>query len=436
MSAAVAEPIDPIFPRLHIRPPRGWVNDPNGASLVDGRYHVFFQYNPAAPTHGEIQWGHASSADLLHWRDEPIALRTRPGKIDAAGCWSGCVVDDGGVPTAVYSAVPDHAWNAAVVLARSDRSMISWVQDDVPQMRPPEDPEITDVRDPFVFNFEGHRYAIQGAGKPEGRPQVLVYGCHDLTAWTPLGALLSYDDPVAAEVAPADIWECPNLVRVDGHWVLLLSLWRHVAGSHLLAGVRYLIGDLRRTATGLTFTARIGGTVDSGPAFYAPQVLATPDRVLLWGWAWELDRSIAEVATAGWAGALTFPRELAVVDDQLISRPAAELTGLRQARIDWRSGDPLRQTSFEIGVDGPAALLLHNGPEQHLVAELAGRGRILVDASMVEIFTATTAATTRAYPGEDSFWELRTAATGVQLYRLGLPPEPRNVTPVAHTGRG
>jgi hypothetical protein len=46
---------DPAFPRLHGRPGRGWVNDPNGCSYVDGRFHLFFQYNPDAPVHAAIK---------------------------------------------------------------------------------------------------------------------------------------------------------------------------------------------------------------------------------------------------------------------------------------------------------------------------------------------------------------------------------------------
>ena len=100
--------VDLARPRLHIMPPSGWLNDPNGVSRVDDRYHVFYQHNPDGPTHGNVHWGHVSSADLLRWTDEPIALAPVPGSPNRGGCWSGCVVDDDGVPTAVYTAVPDH----------------------------------------------------------------------------------------------------------------------------------------------------------------------------------------------------------------------------------------------------------------------------------------------------------------------------------------
>ena len=113
--------LDAIFPGLHIRPAHGWLNDPNGLCRIEGRYHVFFQYNPVAPVHVNIHWGHVSSTDLLNWREHPNALVPRPGEIDAEGCWSGCVVEDSGVPTAVYTANRGQPSDAGVALARSDR---------------------------------------------------------------------------------------------------------------------------------------------------------------------------------------------------------------------------------------------------------------------------------------------------------------------------
>lgn len=83
---------DPVFPGLHIRPPEGWVNDPNGVVRIDGTYHVFFQHNLDSTWHDAITWGHASSTDLLRWHGEPVAFRPRPGGPDRHGCWSGCEV--------------------------------------------------------------------------------------------------------------------------------------------------------------------------------------------------------------------------------------------------------------------------------------------------------------------------------------------------------
>jgi beta-fructofuranosidase len=412
---------DPSFPTLHIRPLQGWLNDPNGLCRIDGRYHVFFQYNPLSPVHEAICWGHVSSPDLIHWQEHPVALAPRPGLIDGGGCWSGCVIDDAGVPTAVYTANPDHARNAVVAVARSDRSLMRWEQDVSPVLGLTRTSGMQEVRDPFIFVHEGRRYAIQGAGDPLEPARVLLYSCDDVTHWIELGTLLTVDDPVAAEVAAANIWECPNLVQIDGQWVLLLSLWCLDDTVHRLAGVRYLLGDLVPHDQGWVFKAASGGVVDDGPAFYAPQVLVEPNRTLLWGWAWELGRSVGQVAVAGWAGVLTFPRELYLRDGVLGMRPAPELTALRLERLALQPGHPFQAHAFELLAGGPVALRLTDDGVDVLVSSAEGTptepARILVDGSMVETFHKGASHTTRVYPSANSSWVVDGA--GVTAYRLG-----------------
>ena len=416
---------DLSFPLLHIRPQRGWLNDPNGLCRIDGRYHVFFQYNPVAPVHDAVHWGHVSSTDLIHWQEQPVALAPRSGLIDGAGCWSGCLVDDAGVPTAVYTANPDHARNAVVVLARSDRSLVRWEQDESPVVGISKASAGEEIRDPFIFIHAGRRYAVQGAGRPSGGgARLLLYGCDNLRRWTELGVLLDARDPIAAEHAPADLWECPNFVQIDGQWMVVLSLWRRAGGLTQLVGVRYLLGDLVARGQGLIFTAISGGVVDDGPAFYAPQLLTEPDRTLLWGWAWELGRSEEQIAEAGWAGVLTFPRELYVRNGVLCARPAPELEGLRLGDLGWQSGVPFQEQAFELIASGPVTLKLVQGGAVQLVSAMEGTptdpARILVDGSMVETFHRGASHTTRAYPTADSAWLVDGAA--VTAYRLGHEP--------------
>jgi len=408
---------DPSFPRLHGRPPQGWLNDPHGCVRVDGRYHVFFQHNPDEPRHAAIKWGHMSSADLAHWEPEPIALVNRPGELDAAGCWTGSVVDDGGTPTAVYSAVANGDERSVVLVARGDRALRTWEQGRAPAFGAPADPAVTHARDPFVFAFEGRRYALQGAGSyvRGGAARVLVYACDDLDAWTELGPLVSaQDDPAAAELAPADVWECPNLFPLGDRWVLLVSLWyREGGGAH---DVRYLVGDLEATAAGPRFRAERGGRLDRGPCFYAPQVLRDGDRTLVWGWARER-RSAAEIAAAGWAGTLTFCRELRLLDGVVASVPVPELDVLRARplAVDW----PFRAHAFDLDVAGPArraSLWL----DDVAVAEFAAPARVLVDGSIVEVFDGPAPFTTRAYPTAASRWRLRLERPGrVEAWTLG-----------------
>jgi beta-fructofuranosidase len=301
--------------------------------------------------------------------------------------------------------------------------MVHWKQDRQSVVGMPDDPEISDVRDPFVFTYGGRRYAIQGAGHPAGRPQVLLYACDDLTKWTPLGPLLTGDDPVAAKLAPANIWECPNLVLVDGRWVLVLSLWRRIDGVNRLTSVSYLVGDLVERGPGLTFLPTSGGTVDDGPTFYAPQLLVQPERTLLWGWAWEHGRSPEEVVEADWAGVLTFPRELSVVDGTLVTRPAPELLGLRQEELTWEADVGFVAQSFEVETTGPVQLVLADGESEVVVLDLAPAWeeptRVLVDGSLVEAFAGPTPVTTRAYPSATSRWVVRADPARTTVWRLG-----------------
>lgn len=418
--------VDRAFPALHPRPLAGWLNDPNGICFRDGRWHVFFQHNPESARHDAITWGHVSSPDLLRWDEEPVALRPQPGGPDALGCWSGVMTDDDGIPTAVYSGVSDTSGHAQVTLARGSADLRTWRQDGEVAAGVPSDSSVTDVRDPFLFTWQGTRYAIQGAGLADGRGALLLYDATNLSAWAYLGIWLTTAHPAAAD-AQANIWECPQLVEVDGRWVLIVSLWKRRDGEHHLSGVAHLIGSLHDDGGHPVFEPQTCAATDDGPDFYAPQAVPVGDRVLLWGWSWE-SRSLAESDAAGWAGMLTFPRELGVVDDALVVKPARELVGYRRRALEAGAVTRL-PAAAEAVVDPQAAVrvelrLVSPAGSRPVYSGAAERGvRMLVDASIVEVYRAgSTPVTLRAYPAADEEWELTvTGDARVEAWELGLP---------------
>ncbi|SDT57954.1 beta-fructofuranosidase [Pseudarthrobacter equi] len=450
---AAAHP-DAAFPRFHPRPAQGWINDPNGISFINGRYHVFFQYNPDSARHHRIAWGHVSSADLMRWEEHPVALRPQPGGPDEYGCWTGVVTDDAGVPTAAYSGVRGDGGHSEVVIARGSQDLVDWDQTGHVAARMPDGGDVTAVRDPFIFRFNGKRYAMQGAGLANGHAALLLYTVEDLSDWKYQGIWLTTENPVASQFTPAEIWECPQLVRVPDSsgaetWVAMFSLWLSGDAHEHANGVGHLIGSLTEDpATGLpVFTPRSGGSSDQGRDFYAPQVLALEDRALLWGWANEgpgrdgrRGRSQEEIDAAGWAGVLTFPRELSVVDGTLAVTPAPEIEAYRGDQVARSAEGRVELPPFAEAVvthsaggleagagDAVVELLLAGGDGQQTVfsGPLADGEelRIYVDASLVEVYRAGAVATTlRAYPAAGEKWQLLLpAGAAADVWELSQP---------------
>src|SRR5699024_5202211 len=124
--------------------------------------------------------------------------------------------------------------------------------------------------------------------------------------------------------------------------------------------VNHLIGGLEQDEQGRPrFTPRTGGQVDLGPDLYAPQAVLDPrrDRVLLWGWAREGGQRTQEQTDAqGWSGCLTFPRELSLVDDQLLASAPAELERLRGERLEL----PGRGADRTADLASPARAEIHS----------------------------------------------------------------------------
>jgi len=55
--------------QYHFSPKTGWMNDINGLVFQGGKYHMIYQWGKAI-RHG----GYATSTDLVHWKDEGVAL--------------------------------------------------------------------------------------------------------------------------------------------------------------------------------------------------------------------------------------------------------------------------------------------------------------------------------------------------------------------------
>ena len=88
----------------HFQPEKNWMNDPNGPAVLEGKLHMFYQYNPFGASWGNMTWGHAVAENLVRWKRLEPALRP-DAPYDKDGVFSGCCVVREGIPHLLYTGV-------------------------------------------------------------------------------------------------------------------------------------------------------------------------------------------------------------------------------------------------------------------------------------------------------------------------------------------
>ena len=385
---------DPHRPTYHFLPPANWMNDPNGLIQWQERYHLFYQYNPTGSFWARPVWGHTSSADLLHWTDLPLALVPDLDGPDRDGCYSGCLVDNHGVPTIIYTGVqPERP-----CLATSSDGLLTWQKHPTNPIipAPPPDLDVTGFRDHCIW-FEGdHWLQIIGAGIRGSGGAALLYRSNDLLHWEYLHPLWIGDLHAGKVPWSGTMWECPDFFPLSDRQVLIVSAYDHQQHQQLyplwMSG-KYAEGRFRPDAS---------GKVDAGGnTFYAPQsLLDDQGRRIMFGWIKE-DRSAEEQLAAGWAGLASLPRILSLLPDgSLGAEPAPELASLRGPSDAAASTREARAVSIQVKGDaleiaaefapvaqdeteafGLAVRCSPNGAEQTLILYDPHAGRLLVERS-------------------------------------------------------
>ncbi|WP_298405717.1 glycoside hydrolase family 32 protein [uncultured Chloroflexus sp.] len=315
---------DPHRPRYHFLPPAKWMNDPNGLIQWGEIFHLFYQYNPTGTCHRNIHWGHATSADLLYWQHQPIALTPTPGGLDADGCWSGCAINDHGIPTLIYTGfrLPDRQ---TPCLAVSHDGLLTWQKWPEPIIpMPPSDLDLLGFRDHSVWREDDGWCMLIGAGIRGQGGTALLYRSSDLRRWEYGGPLLVGDAGQFAPIWTGTLWECPDFFAIGQEHVLICSVWDQRP---------YYTIAMRGNYYGGRFTPQTIHKLDDGDAyFYAPQTMPICDgRRIMFGWVME-GRSESAVLAAGWAGVMSLPREVRLTSDgRVVALPIAEVRQLRGA---------------------------------------------------------------------------------------------------------
>lgn len=229
-------------PKYHLIPAANWTNETHGLIYHNGRYHIFNQKNASSIILRQINWGHFTSPDLLHWTEEKPAL-TPDRPYDKNGIWSGCaVIDDAGVPRLFYTSGGDRM--GVGMAYPKDDSLVEWEKSSLNPViaEKPEEYSRTDMRDQYVWKEGDVWYMIIGFGlQDEGDPRgsLLLYKSEDLNDWTFAG-LLFEGNPSVDQTGV--FWEMPVFKKMGEKYVLLVNRVPH---NGVPARTQYWVGDFK-----------------------------------------------------------------------------------------------------------------------------------------------------------------------------------------------
>lgn len=351
---------------LHLEPPRGWLNDPNGLCWFNGKYHVFFQYAPDDVNGGVKKcWGHYESPDFLKWSFTGTVLFPDIPE-DRDGVYSGSAIIADGVMELFYTGnvkeVGDYDYitsgRGANVIRVSSKDGRSFSEKRV-ILRNSDYPEYCSchVRDPKLWKENGRYYMVLGARTLSNEGCVLIYGSDDLNKWR-------FEKKLSAPNF-GYMWECPDLFDVGGHKFLSVSPQGLVNFETRFQNV-WSSGYFRADNDPDNDCLGDFEEWDYGFDFYAPQTFEAPDgRRILIGWMGIGDSSYTNpTAELGWQHCLTIPRELSVSEDgAVLQNPIKELEFLRNKEISISdSGKETIKAPFELfgNVNGEFEITLNN----------------------------------------------------------------------------
>lgn len=365
-------------PQIHFTPNRNWMNDPNGMVYANGVYHLFYQYNPQGNSWGNMSWGHATSSDLMHWEEQPVALtRDELGDI-----FSGSAVID-------KDNTAGFGNNAMIALYTSasgaqQQSMAYSTDGGKSFTRYPGNPVIKNnddnLRDPKVFWHEESKKWIMALAKG-WKMGTEFYGSTDLKNWTHLSTFF-----VALPGRPSLQWECPDLISFDykgkKKYVLLVSV--NPGGPILGSGTMYFVGDF----DGTTFTADpldYPLWFDYGMDNYAGVTWSnTPNRHILIGWMnnWQY---AGDVPCSPWRSAMTLPRELKLIEYDGKPLLANVVVGeVDKIASNWQdvpgtiNAKDAYQLRLTIDLDKGSTITLSNDNKESFTMDIIASERMLV----------------------------------------------------------
>ena len=306
-------------PQVHFSPREHWTNDPNGLVYFRREYHLFYQFNPFGNEWGHMSWGHALSADLLHWTELQVAIPEKSGEMAFTGSvvvdrdnTSGFCASTQDCLVAIYTGYgdtpegPRQTQNLAYSLD-DGRSWTRYAEN------PVIDLHLTDFRDPSVSWDDQEGHWLMAVSLPT-QHKVRFYSSSNLKQWTQLS-----DFGPAGDVQ--GVWECPDLLLIpadrgkENLWALKIGL--NPGAPQGGSGEQYFLGKFDGTRFVAFAEPGSHGWTNYGKDDYCAisfNALPREEKPVLIGWMnnWQY---AAKLPTAPWRGQMSIPRRLSFVRD-------------------------------------------------------------------------------------------------------------------------
>lgn len=344
-------------PLYHHTPLYGWMNDPNGIFYKDGVWHLYFQYNPFGSQWENMNWGHSTSRDLIHWTYEGIPIQPDALGVIYSGC---CVVDKDNVAGFGKNAVIAFYTSAGT----SQTQSIAYSLDNGKTFtkyagNPIVTSNVPDFRDPKVFWNEDTQLwnLILAAGQ-----QMSIYSSKNLKDWT-------FESHFGEGYGNHDgVWECPDLIKMGNKWVLLCNI--NPGGPYGGSATQYFVGHF----DGHKFTCESAPTItkwlDYGKDQYATVTFnnAPNGRIVAIPWMsnWQYGN---HVPTLQFRSANGLPRELGLFNYQgesyISVKPSPEVF----EAFSNKTSTKLQPASYiEVtNIKGNASITLKNNQNEEVV---------------------------------------------------------------------
>jgi levanbiose-producing levanase len=288
-------------PAYHLTPEKEWMNDPQRPFLLDGVWHYYYLYNADHPEGNGTEWFHVTSTDLVHWKDEGVAIEKFKNGLGDIETGSAVVDTDntaGFGKDAVIAVMTqqDKGVQRQSLFYSTDKGFSFKPYDRNPVM---DNPGAEHWRDPKIIRDDANGQWVMALAEGE---KIGFYTSRDLKDWRYASSF---------ERRGLGILECPDLFQldVDGDpakrtWVLAASANGSEEGR--TTGVAYWTGNWDGTA----FSPADDGHqwLDAGSDFYAAVTWDDPRL--------PDSQRMASRHAIGWMNNWTYARNLPTTDWQ------------------------------------------------------------------------------------------------------------------------